>query len=133
MAMRCAVILLAAIAGLFAVAEPAAAQLSTTPQSSRTASWYANNPGALSAVLGACRNDPGHGWNHPDCMNASQANVILAQREARRHVDQTPPTDPSYWRARPDQLRMQALTCSRIEPQYQAGNFCPAVRTASGH
>lgn len=102
------------------------------PQSDRTVAWYADHPGALAAVTRVCRNDPGHGATNPDCMNASEAQVEVALRDARRHVDMTPPTDPNYWRRHPAQLRMQALTCSRIAPQYQADNFCSAVRTAAG-
>jgi len=102
------------------------------PQSDRTVAWYADHPGALAAVTRVCRNDPGHGATNPDCMNASEAQVEVALRDARRHVDMTPPSDPHYWTVHPNELPATLLACARMPAQYQAANFCDSARAAGG-
>jgi hypothetical protein len=57
------------------------------PQERRTVSWYAANPWALEAVTRACRDDPGRLRSTPDCVNADQARIVVAEREARARQD----------------------------------------------
>ncbi len=96
----------------------------------RTASWYAAHPAQMRAMVSACRDDPGHGWNHPDCMNARGGEIREAEAEGRRHTGLIPPTNPAYWRGNPD-LSRQLFVCSLLAPADQGPAFCPAARAAA--
>lgn len=128
------------------------------PQERRTVSWYAANPWALEAVTRACRDDPGRLRGTPDCVNADQARIVVAEREARARAgvgptapvetpdlerarqaerearrnlgDLTPPSSPRYWAARPVERAQQLAHCARLTPQQQARFFCDAARAA---
>lgn len=112
------------------------------PRAERTASWYADHPDVLARVTELCRDDPGNLRNDPDCVNAAQARVIAAHREAdradaerrgrgvRRPGDLTPPSSPRYWRDRPEERAQKLAYCERMTPAQQAGFFCAPARTA---
>lgn len=113
------------------------------PQASqRTATWYAENPTVLDYVTGLCREDPGRLQRDPDCINAAQARLIVAQREAeqaarlgtvrRSPYDTTPPTSPRYWQDRPEERRQKLAYCARMTAEAQARFFCAAARAAEG-
>src|SRR5206468_12129331 len=65
-----------ALAACLIVGSSASAQPMGAAESERTATWYVNHPAALRLVTTACRNDPGHASNNPDCLNADQARVV---------------------------------------------------------
>ena len=117
------------------------------PRSQRTASWYADNPAALRIVTEACQDDPGTLRGSRDCINAAQARIIVAERQARaragrgvdehtrnRGDDNHPPTSPRYWITRPEERAHRLLHCSRMKLEEMApSNFvrrmCEAART----
>lgn len=97
----------------------------------RTASWYAGHPTARRSMIAACRNDPGHGWNDPDCINAKAGDNRVAIAEIRRQAGLgSSPSDPAYWRGNPN-LPMKKAICERAAPADQAAMFCDAVRAAA--
>jgi hypothetical protein len=128
------------------------------PQERRTVSWYAANPWALEAITRACRDDPGRLRGTSDCVNADQARIVVAEREARaragmrpetppatpdaerarqaanearRNVgDLTPPSSQRYWEARPLERARQLSHCGRLTPDQQAHFFCEPARAA---
>lgn len=102
------------------------------PAGDRTVTWYAANPWALEAVTRACRDDPGRLRATRDCINADQARIVVAEREARanRH-DTSPPTSPSYWARRPLEREQQLAYCGRMTAEQQARFFCDAARAAA--
>ncbi|MGG5810547.1 EexN family lipoprotein [Falsiroseomonas sp. CW058] len=129
------------------------------PQERRTVSWYAANPWALEAVTRACRDDPGRLRGTPDCVNADQARIVVAEREARARAgmrpeppagatpdaerarqaeaearrnqgDLTSPTSPRYWAARPMERAQQLAHCGRLTAEQQARFYCDAARAA---
>ena len=104
------------------------------PQQERTASWYADHPAILESVTKLCRDDPGHAVHNPDCMNASQAQALVALRESekRSSADLTPPSDPRYWRIHPDELSSRLAICDRASPNERAALWCPAAYAAAG-
>jgi len=94
----------------------------------RTVTWYADHPDVMARVLGLCRNDPGHGRDNPDCINADQAQILVAEREARAHIgDLTPPSSPRYWAARPQERAEKLADCARMRPEDRARSFCAAA------
>lgn len=130
-------IFLACAAGLDLVKQCSAAEPGALPPTAeRTASWYEANPGFMRRMLAACRNDPGHGWNHPDCINARAGEVLEAEKSARRAAgmsgDLTPPSSPRYWIIHPNELPGQLQRCSKLSPEAQRAYFCDAARAASG-
>ena len=129
------------------------------PREQRTVSWYVANPWALEAVTRACRDDPGRLRGTPDCVNADQARIVVAEREARARAgmppsapagvnpdaersraaaaeaqrnlgDLTPPTSQRYWEARPLERARQLAHCGRLTPEQQARFFCEPARAA---
>lgn len=116
------------------------------PRSQRTASWYADNPAALRIVTEACQDDPGRLRNTRDCINAAQARIIVAERQARpragrgvdehtrnRGNDDHPPTSPRYWITRPEERAHRLLHCDRtkvevMNPSGFAARICKAAR-----
>lgn len=96
-----------------------------------TASWYAANPSVLARVIALCRDNPGDGWNNPDCMNARQAQVLVAERQARGRLgDLTSPETPRYWADRPAERAQKLAICARLNPSEQARFFCAPARAA---
>lgn len=128
------------------------------PREQRTVSWYAANPWALEAVTRACRDDPGRLRGTPDCVNADQARIVVAEREARARAgmrpeapaatpdaerarqadaearrnlgDLTSPTSPRYWATRPIERARQLSYCGRMTAEQQARFYCDAARAA---
>lgn len=113
------------------------------PAAQRTASWYANNPTVLDLVTALCRDNPGRLRHDPDCINAAQGRLIVAQRDAERaqrsHIgpgprrlgDLTPPSSPRYWRDRPEELREKLAYCDRMTAEEQSRFFCAPARAAA--
>jgi hypothetical protein len=112
------------------------------PRAERTATWYADNPRALDIATRYCRDDPGHLRDNPDCVNAAQARVIVAHREAERRNsdrrgpsggrlgDLTPPSNPQYWIDRPESRRQKLYYCSLMTPAHQVDFGCGPAREA---
>jgi hypothetical protein len=103
------------------VRSSAPAQAATPP---RTVTWYADNPKARASVQLACLDDPGRLGNSPDCINAHQANVEVAAREARARTGTMDPRDPAFWSNDPQNRRNKLLMC-RQTPQL---NYCDVAR-----
>ncbi|MBY0335645.1 MAG: EexN family lipoprotein [Acetobacteraceae bacterium] len=122
-----AVVLLALAAGAAgAQPPPRGGSDATAPPASppRTVTWYADNPQARARVELACLDDPGRLNRHPDCINARQAGVELALRDARWRNGTLNPDDPAFWAARPE-ARQAQLTMCRNSPGIQN---CAAAR-----
>lgn len=93
-------------------AGPAMAQgSSATPP--RTVSWYADNPQARAQVQLACIEDPGRLGRDPDCINAQQASVEVALREARSRTGTMDPNDPAFWSSDPENRQSKLILCRR--------------------
>jgi len=109
------ILLLAALAvpAQAQVRPSAPAQAATPP---RTVTWYADNPKARAGVQLACLDDPGRLGNSPDCINAHQANVEVATREARARTGTMDPRDPAFWSNDPQGRRAKLSMC-RLNPQ----------------
>jgi hypothetical protein len=117
---------------LIAFAAAAIIGVAAPPQNERTASWYTDHPSVLEKVTRLCRNDPGHAARNPDCMNASQAQVLVALREAEHHNsgNLTPPSDPHYWPLHPQEWSYRLFVCDRLPEDAKAANWCPAAYAA---
>lgn len=113
---------------LATAAGPAQAQASAAPERAatppRTVSWYADNPAARASVQLACLDDPGRLGNSPDCINAHQANVEVALKQARSRTGTMDPRDPAFWSNDPQNRRNKLLLC-RQTPQL---NYCDAAK-----
>lgn len=116
---------------LTALAGPVSAQVqgrSSAPTQGatppRTVTWYADNPKARASIQLACLDDPGRLGNSPDCINAHQANVEVAAREARGRTGTMDPRDPAFWSNDPQNRRNKLLLC-RQTPQL---NYCDVAR-----
>ena len=120
------------LAAASAVTLPMAAHAGAPDQQDRTASWYAAHDAVRERVIAVCRDDPGHGHNNPDCINASQAQYIVALRDSKEHgVVFKSPADPAYWAGRPPaEIAQQAAICAKIPESAQEANYCPAFRAA---
>ncbi|GAA0574489.1 hypothetical protein GCM10009416_11490 [Craurococcus roseus] len=114
----------------------------------RTASWYADRPAVLRDITEACRDDPGRLRNSPDCINAAQARVIVAERMARASAgtprnehernrgNMLPPTSREYWTTRPQERAQQIAQCNRapverMPPTSLMPRICAAARSGS--
>jgi hypothetical protein len=111
-----------------------ATSIAAPPQQERTASWYADNPSILEKVTKLCRDDPGQAVHNPDCINASQAQVLISLREAERRNsgNLTPPSDPRYWPLHPQERSYRLFICDRIPEAAKAANWCQAAYAAKG-
>ena len=107
---------------LAAFSGPVSAQGIATPP--RTVTWYANNPGARATVQLACLDDPGRLGNSPDCINAHQANVEVAVREARSRTGTMDPANPAFWSNDPQNRRAKLSMC-RLSPQLE---YCDVAK-----
>jgi hypothetical protein len=116
------------------IAGATASSKAAPPPQDRTASWYADHPSILAKVTELCRDDPGHAVRNPDCMNASQAQVLIALRNAdhRNAGNLTPPSDPQYWQLHPGELPFQLAICDRLSPEDQRANWCRSAYAAAG-
>ena len=81
----------------------ATASLSLTlvqaPESSRTVTYYANNPYVREKVLKQCYDDPGHLAFNPDCVNAKKGDIADAvkKRSGLFFHGQVPSPDYYSW------------------------------------
>jgi len=73
--------LLLLLAASPAVAQQAADGVAATPP--KTVSWYADHRPQRAQVQLACLDDPGRLARTPDCINAHEASVEVALRQAR--------------------------------------------------
>lgn len=103
---------LPACLALALAAGPAAAQGSPAAEP-RTVSWYADHPQARAQVQLACFDDPGRLGRDPDCINAQQASVEVALREARSRTGTMDPNDPAFWSNDPENRLSQLMMCRR--------------------
>ncbi|SMF42860.1 hypothetical protein SAMN02982917_2162 [Azospirillum oryzae] len=103
---------LSALLALALAAGPAAAQGSPAA-GPRTVSWYADHPQARAQVQLACFDDPGRLGRDPDCVNAQQASVEVALREARSRTGTMDPNDPAFWSSDPENRLSQLMMCRR--------------------
>lgn len=105
------------------------------PKGERTVSWYQANPAVMRRVMTACRNDPGHGWNDSDCINARAAELREDEKTGRRVVGApdpfVSPADPRYWIIHPQELPGKLGRCAIMPPEAQRRYFCDAARTAA--
>lgn len=83
------------------------------PPEPRTVSWYAEHPQVRARVQLACIDDPGHLARDPDCVNAHQASVEAALREARTRTGNPDPSDPAFWIDDPANRRSKLNMCRR--------------------
>lgn len=102
---------LPALLALALAAGPVAAQ--NSPSAPRTVSWYADHPQARAQVQLACFDDPGRLGRDPDCVNAQQASVEVALREARSRTGTMDPNDPAFWSSDPENRLSQLIMCRR--------------------
>lgn len=79
----------------------------------RTVSWYADHPQARAQVQLACFDDPGRLGRDPDCVNAQQASVEVALREARSRTGTMDPNDPAFWSSDPETRKSKLIMCRR--------------------
>lgn len=103
---------LPACLALALAAGPAAAQGSAAAEP-HTVSWYADHPQARAQVQLACFDDPGRLGRDPDCVNAQQASVEVALRQARSRTGTMDPNDPAFWSNDPESRRGQLIMCRR--------------------
>lgn len=82
----------------------------------RTVTWYADNPRARAQVELACLDDPGQFRKNPDCINAHQAAVTIAVREARNRTGSLNPATTEFWANDPETRANKILLC-RKNPQ----------------
>ena len=97
----------------------------------RTAEWYARpeNDAARGAVVEVCRADPAFARQDHDCINAQAAQARAAEREGRLRLDLTPPSDPRYWRDRPQEREHHLrIVCPRVTPLEQRLLHCDVAR-----
>ena len=95
-----------------------AAPSNATKSAPQTVTWYANNPTARSQVVLACLDDPGRLRKDPDCINAQQASVTIALREARSRTGSLNPATTGFWANDPEARANKILVCKR-NPQLQ--------------
>lgn len=93
-------------------AGPAAAQGSPAAEP-RTVSWYADHPQVRAQVQLACLDDLGRLGRDPDCVNAQQASVEVALREARSRTGTMDPNDPAFWSNDPQTRQGKLIMCRR--------------------
>lgn len=103
---------LSALLALALAAGPAAAQGSPAA-GPRTVSWYADHPQARAQVQLACFDDPGRLGRDPDCVNAQQASIEVALREARSRTGTMDPNDPAFWSNDPGNRQSKLILCRR--------------------
>lgn len=103
---------LPACLALALAAGPAVAQGSPAAEP-RTVSWYADHPQARAQVQLACFDDPGRLGRDPDCVNAQQASVEVALREARSRTGTMDPNDPAFWSNDPENRQSKIILCRR--------------------
>ena len=99
-------------------ADPAA---SSAPH---TVTWYADNPQTRARVELLCLDNPGQLGRNPDCINAHQAAIVLAAREARARTAPMNPASPGFWAADPEARQNKLLLCRR-NPDLQ---FCDVAK-----
>ena len=90
----------------------------------RTVSWYADHPHERASVQLACLDDPGHLAGNPDCVNAHEASVEVALREARARTGTMDPRKPAFWSNSPEARRSKLLVC-RLVPDT---DYCDVAR-----
>jgi hypothetical protein len=103
------------------VARAADGSTSTPPH---TVTWYADNPQTRARVELLCLDNPGQLGSNADCINAHQAAIVLAAREARARTAPLNPNSTGFWSADPEARRNKLLMCGR-NPGLQ---FCDVAK-----
>jgi hypothetical protein len=103
------------------VARAADGSTSTPPH---TVTWYADNPQTRARVELLCLDNPGQLGSNADCINAHQAAIVLAAREARARTAPLNPNSPGFWSADPEARQNKLLMCGR-NPGLQ---FCDVAK-----
>lgn len=86
-------------------------------QDYRTVTWFANHPAQMRGVLRICRDNAGVANRNPNCINADEAQTIVAQRELAVAGDVGSPLSPRYWQTHPTERRQQLWICQSISKQ----------------
>jgi hypothetical protein len=114
MGTSCTVQAALAVSALMLAVSPAAAQAGSAARTPpRTVTWYADHRQERAQVQLACLDDPGHLSRDPDCVNAHEASVEAALRQARARTGTLNPRDPAFWSADPETRRNKLLMCRR--------------------
>ncbi|QCG93079.1 hypothetical protein E6C67_03815 (plasmid) [Azospirillum sp. TSA2s] len=79
----------------------------------RSVGWYADHPQERAQVQLACFDDPGRLGRDPDCVNAQQASVEVALRQARARTGTMDPNDPEFWSNSPENRKSKLIMCRR--------------------
>jgi hypothetical protein len=90
----------------------------------RTVSWFADHQQERAQVQLTCMDDPGHLANDPDCINAQQASIVVAARDAQDHIGKFASNDPAFWSAFPEARANKLIIC-RLDP---ATDYCDAAK-----
>lgn len=112
---------------LLLAASPVAAQRAgdgTAATPPKTVSWYADHRPQRAQVQLACLDDPGRLSRTPDCINAHEASVEVALRQARARTGTLDPRNPDFWSNDPQNRRSKLLMCRR-NPELQ---YCDVAR-----
>ncbi|MAM83760.1 MAG: hypothetical protein CL472_03685 [Acidobacteria bacterium] len=125
MGTSCTVQAALAVSALMLAVSPAAAHAGTAARSSpKTVTWYADHRQERAQVQLACLDDPGHLLRDPDCINAHEASVEAALRQARARTGTLDPRQPAFWSDDPQNRRSKLLMCRR-NPELQ---YCEVAR-----
>jgi hypothetical protein len=108
------------------LASPAVGQAGkgTSESPPKTVTWYADHQRERAQRQLACIDDPGHLALNPDCVNAQQASVEVALRQARSRTGTLDPRKPEFWSSDPQTRRNKLLMC-RSTPGLQ---YCDVAR-----
>lgn len=79
----------------------------------KTVTWYADHRQDRARMQLACLDDPGRLMSAPDCVNAHQASVTVALREARLHTGELDASKPAFWSDDPASRRNKLIVCRR--------------------
>jgi len=90
----------------------------------KTVTWYADHQQDRARRQLVCIDDPGHLALDPDCVNAQQASVEVALRQARTRTGTLDPRKPEFWSSDPQTRRNKLLMC-RSTPGLQ---YCDVAR-----
>ena len=116
---------LAAGVGAIALLMSSAWAVEPAPSSApHTVTWYADNPQSRARVELLCLDNPGQLGSNADCINAHQAAIVIAAREARARTAPLNPNNPGFWSADPEARQNQLLLCRR-NPGLQ---FCEVAK-----
>lgn len=109
---------------ILSISLPATAQNAAQKAPPRTVTWYADHQQERAQVQLTCMDDPGHLANDPDCINAQQASVVVAARDAQEHIGKFSSSDPEFWSAFPEARANKLIIC-HLDPHT---DYCDAAK-----